>query len=517
MIISIPAEVKGMSNYRAIATVTAVLQNTLQAAVGSISNATVTMDPLDTPTRNATAQVNLFLYSVAPNPALRNADLPTRRSDGGLATRPQAALELRYLLSFYGLESDLEPQRLLGKVTAVLHSRALITRKAIRTTLAKPAYNFLAGSDLADAVETVRLTPLTLSVEEMARLWSMFPQTPYTLSVAYCASVLLIEAEEFAGPALPVRDYRVYAIPSSRPIIHTVESKSSPRDPILPDSVLVIRGENLTGTNMIVRIAGFEMAVTGEPDQLRFSLADLPIGVLRAGVLGLQVVHPRLLGEPPTPHAGADSNLAAFILHPTLSGGPFNLPSTADVSLSLTIHPPVRARQRAALLLTGTGGAQLRAIRVDIPPANTDRATIAITLPRPPLGRYLVRILVEGAESLPEYDPTLPGYSGPFAFRTPNIEGAVRIAGEAISLRLAEEVLPGQEVIAQLYQQPDDAHPVHTQPIPTESFAEPSTDLTVPAEGIPSGIYWVRVVVDGAKSSLRGPQNAPTGPKVTIP
>ena len=68
-----------------------------------------------------TTGVNVFLYQVTPNAAWRNADLPTRRANGDLIQRPQAALDLHYLLTFYGDESLLQPQRVLGSVVRTLH------------------------------------------------------------------------------------------------------------------------------------------------------------------------------------------------------------------------------------------------------------------------------------------------------------------------------------------------------------------------------------------------------------
>ena len=51
-----------------------------------------------------------------PNAALRNSDLPTRNHRSVVVQRPTCALDLHYLLSFYGDDSKLEPQRMLGAV-----------------------------------------------------------------------------------------------------------------------------------------------------------------------------------------------------------------------------------------------------------------------------------------------------------------------------------------------------------------------------------------------------------------
>src|SRR5262249_53697071 len=139
--------------------------------------------------------VNIFLYEIAPNAVLRNTDLPTRSGNGQAAVqRPTAALDLHYLMSFYG-KDKLGAQRVLGSVVRHLHSHPLLTRKMVQNTLTDPLYSYLATSNLADSVEPVRFSPLSLSLEELSKLWSIFFQTTYALSTAYCASAVFIEEE----------------------------------------------------------------------------------------------------------------------------------------------------------------------------------------------------------------------------------------------------------------------------------------------------------------------------------
>src|SRR5262249_12944870 len=125
-----------MSNFLAVATVTATLSQLIQAAVGTdVPGATVTrMRPESVATGTPSTTVNLYLYQVTTNTAWRNADVPTRRPNGQLMQYPQVALELHYLLSFYGDEEQLEPQRLLGSAVRTLHARPVLTRQMIRDT-----------------------------------------------------------------------------------------------------------------------------------------------------------------------------------------------------------------------------------------------------------------------------------------------------------------------------------------------------------------------------------------------
>ena len=220
-----------MSNHLAIATVTAGLRQTLSAAVGSaVPGAAVTTSLPDAPAQNQPdPRVNLFLYQVTPNAARRNGDLPARNASGTLVQRTSVALDLHYLLTFYGDETQLEPQRLLGAVVRTLHSQPVLSRPIIQSTITSPTFAFLATSDLGSASEPVRFTPAALALEELSKLWSVFLQTPYRLSIAYQGTVVCIEPDDSPSPALPVRARNLYAVPFRQPVIEQVLSQAARR------------------------------------------------------------------------------------------------------------------------------------------------------------------------------------------------------------------------------------------------------------------------------------------------
>jgi Pvc16 N-terminal domain len=205
-----------VSNHLAVATVSAALKRTLELALPSTLQqqavSVVTGRP-EAPSAGATdPKVTVFLYQVTPNPAWRNADLPTRRSDGlTMVQRPQAAVDLHYLISFFGDEKQQVPELLLGLVLRTLHSRPILARDRIQEVSAGP----LAGSNLADQVEPVRFVPLAMTLEELSKLWAVFFQIPYRLSLAYQASVVLVEDEIPVPPVKPVatRNIEVETLP----------------------------------------------------------------------------------------------------------------------------------------------------------------------------------------------------------------------------------------------------------------------------------------------------------------
>jgi hypothetical protein len=202
--------------------------------------------------------INIFLYQVMPNAAYRNADLPTRRANGQLVQRPQAALILHYLLSFYGDENNLEPQRLLGAAVRQLHAEPLLTHQDIADVGNPPYDTLLATSNLADQLDLVRFTPLGLSLEELSKVWSIFFQSPYVLSVAYQGSAVLIETDETPQPSLPVQTRNLYVLPFHQPAIDKVTSTAGEFTPIFATSTLQIDGKQLQGDITLVLLGGIE-------------------------------------------------------------------------------------------------------------------------------------------------------------------------------------------------------------------------------------------------------------------
>ncbi len=197
-----------MSNALAIASVTAVLKYLLEDALvnnsasaamsGSVRVSALAPDRID----NDATQLNIFLYHAAPNAGWRNTGLPSRNRSGGRMANPPLALDLYYLLTAYGKE-NFEAEILLGYAMQSIHETPVLTRELIRKVLAAPpngggvvvapALAALAASDLAEQVEQIKVTPQSLTIEELSELWAAL-QANYRPSVAYHVSVVLIES-----------------------------------------------------------------------------------------------------------------------------------------------------------------------------------------------------------------------------------------------------------------------------------------------------------------------------------
>lgn len=145
-----------MSNYLAIATVTAVLQRIVQNSLQfDVQGARVTtLKPINLSSGPSELGVNIFLYQVLSNPALNNIDATPMRSRANPNKR-QTALDLYYMLSFYGNDVELEPQRILGSVLRTLNDQSIITAEMIQQTLANSNFPFLSDSNLGDQDKSI--------------------------------------------------------------------------------------------------------------------------------------------------------------------------------------------------------------------------------------------------------------------------------------------------------------------------------------------------------------------------
>ncbi|HWS54784.1 MAG TPA: DUF4255 domain-containing protein [Pyrinomonadaceae bacterium] len=408
-----------MSNALAIAAVTTTLRSLLDRALDAPGVEVTTLPP-DKARTGAGDQVNLFLYQMSVDAALRNAPAP-RQSKPGETAEPPLALNLFYLVTAYGAnDNDALGHRLLGQAMSALHDHPLLDRDQIRDA----TFDELPDSDLHTQVERVRITWQPLGLEDLSKLWTTF-QTQFRISAAYQVSAVLIESTRAARTPLPVlgRASPGDAGPSATgnvaspfPAIHSVAAP----DPLLgalPGQTLSVGGVNLAGTSVAVRI--------------RHSLFDedlilppLPGGtaaearfVLPAGPIMLPFAPPR----PPAPlpagfytvalevvaddpeHPGVaftrTTNRLAFPLAPDIVALPASAGRDPEgrASLTLTVAPPAQPEQVVSLLLDH------RQVPAQPRAALTDTLTFEFTNPTPAQAPapvdYFVRVRVDGIDS----------------------------------------------------------------------------------------------------------------------
>ena len=424
-----------MSNYLAIPTVTAALQRLLQDAIQIDIDGTRVTTNRPSSTGGATPErgVNLYLYQTTPNPMWQsNADVRSRSRMGRDNRETRTAWDLNYLISFYGNDTELEPQRILGSVIRVLNDHSVLQQYEIANAIADKTFPYLVNSNLDRQVEQITFTPLNLSLEDLSKIWSVFFQTPYALCLAYKASVVIVEGDQIATKALPVSSRQIGAVPfGDRPVIDRIESKTGPLAPIVNDSTLLLKGRSLKGPATLVRIGGVEVTPQQvNENEITLPLSSVPEDTLSPGVQSLQVIH-RIAKKPrnviPVYGAGAteaeqaatnsyhspedksylglESNAAPFILRPTIVKASVSKLEGRDeewrsAQIKIRVNLKVEKKQRVVLLLNEKSLTNPNSYIFEAPSRRTHGKLITIPVENIKPGEYLVRLQIDGAESL---------------------------------------------------------------------------------------------------------------------
>ena len=398
-----------MSNTLAIAAVTSTIRFVLSQALGGAqpgpvgSAAVTTMRPDQVAVHDDLGEpakgINVYLHQVTPNHAWNLTDLPTRRADGSLSRRPVAALDLHYLISCFGDDTHLDAQRLLGRAVLALAVTPVLTRDLVAAALDQydgdTATAFLADADLADQVELVKLAPAAVTVEEMSRLWGMLG-APYLLSLAYTATVVLLEADVSPRIALPVRQRTVGVAPIAPPRIRSVDTDPA-HGPVLTGTELHVLGSGLLGDDTAVRIGAVSLPpAAAAPDHLRLVVAA---GV-PAGIHALQVVHSATADG--VTRVTARSNSVPVLVRPQVA-----VDAVSATEVSLAVVPALHPGQRAEVRLTRLTPGEPQSVRFGLdvlPPEAAPSGVVELRRSDIGDGDWLVRITVDGADSLPELD-----------------------------------------------------------------------------------------------------------------
>jgi hypothetical protein len=398
-----------MSNALSIAAVTAVLKDLIEnglvqdAIATSVGDVVVTALPPDRITQGTDerAQINLFLYQVTQN---RNADWISeeyrskRRQLGDVRQHPPLALDLHYLITAYGAK-DFQAELLLGYVMQLLHDTPVFSRELIETALKNAAkvntssvlsqaLTSVSIADVAENIGQIKISPEFFNMEDTSKLWSSL-QTPYRPSAPYQVSMVLIDSRN--AQKLVDTD----KCPFVTPVIEQVTPPSS------ADKALIIRGKHLRGDLTQVRLQGIDKLIEPKAFQDKQISVFLPPGLL-AGIYGLQVVHLKI----PTPgmsHNETASNIAAFVLHPTINATVAQIQASGDnlytTEITVKFNPKIGKQQQLVLLLNQVSNntSEEYAFAVASRKDDTDVVTIPVTNIK--TGTYFVRVQVDGAES----------------------------------------------------------------------------------------------------------------------
>ncbi|WP_448612075.1 DUF4255 domain-containing protein [Geodermatophilus sp. URMC 60] len=339
--------------------------------------------------------VNLFLYRVTENAALKNQDLPGRGGPLSLG-RPPLSLDLHYLITAMGLDSadTRGAQRVLGDAMVTLHDHPVIAKD---DPVLDPA--------LHQEVELLKVTLQPLATEELANLWTA-TTSPLRLAVVYLVTVVQLESavpRQIARPvgAPPGAGPRVYAVPLDRPqitavgVIRTADDPAAEAVESMPHArigdTLVIEGARLyPGRRVLLGDVDASGAIA-EPSTAARVLVQVPDEpALQAGIQRLQLVGDVPIGEPPRDIAVMRSNVAAFVLVPMVRS---TFPAAGDAGTTVTITGErLLADRGPTIVLVGD--------HAIAPEPGATATQVAVTVPAIAPGVYAVRVRVNGAEGI---------------------------------------------------------------------------------------------------------------------
>ena len=319
---------------------------------------------------------------------------------------------------------------LLGYAMQLLHQFPGVSRQQLRTALGNPAppvggtllpgpFGTMSAEDLADQVELIKITPNYLNADELSKLWTAM-QARYRPSMAYQVSVVLIQGTGSTRSPLPVLkrgpdDRGPVATAAPFPTLSGVRPAVSDALPAmrLGDDLLIL-GTNLGSQGAITAI--FENAraalsqeiTTGAADARGRLAAHIPSLAERAAAisewavglyaLSLRVSLPNL---PPWV-----TNSVPIALAPIIAVGvpPTPLGFPPGDTLTLTCTPRIAPAQQAGMRVL-FGGQSLLPTTIDTPSATPadllKPTTLSVVVPAVAPGSYIVRLRVDGIDSLP--------------------------------------------------------------------------------------------------------------------
>lgn len=141
---------------------------------------------------NANIRLTLFLYSIAPAVALRNDfEIPGSQAFNGELSEP---LDLYYLLTAFGASDPADPsaaaleaQELLGFAMRVFFDNGILAGSTLQGNLPRN--------------EELRLTLQPMTVEDLTRIWSVFPESVLRASVSYVLTPIRLRSVRQQGGA----------------------------------------------------------------------------------------------------------------------------------------------------------------------------------------------------------------------------------------------------------------------------------------------------------------------------
>ena len=170
-------------------TLITLLRNDLGDLLNDPVQQIVPLSPADVADAGQQIRLTLFLYSVVATSSLRNE--PLRSLSSTESRFPPLSLDLYYMLTCYPSETQnltertLDTRRILGRAMRVFYDNGILSGTILQ-------------GDLAGTQEELRISLNPITVEDLTRIWSVFPDTSYRTSVSYLVTPVRIRSERTA-------------------------------------------------------------------------------------------------------------------------------------------------------------------------------------------------------------------------------------------------------------------------------------------------------------------------------
>lgn len=264
-----------MSAATAIGMVSESLRNLLLGEMSLIPAVNVTILAPDE--SGGDRRLNLFLYKVQENPALKNQDWQVKRGEPERLVPPPLSLNLFYLLTPYATNDpqtgNATAHQMLGDAMRVFYENPILPEDY----LALP---------LQGAREQIKIMPNSLNLEELSQIWGTFTR-PFRLSVPYEVSVVQLDAlpKQERPMARRVRYVGVPKVTSDRlPVVEELTPLQG-----AAGTVLAFRGQHLAGWKAYVSLSGRLLVEGVEIDGDHFQITLPPATELAPGFYEIRV------------------------------------------------------------------------------------------------------------------------------------------------------------------------------------------------------------------------------------
>jgi len=167
-----------MANFTVLRHVNEALKKILKEGISELSDEnSITFDSPAEIESTISPRLSVFLYQILENTYLRNAEaIPVGTTQ---MQSPYLVVDLLYLFTPYAQDRETEIM-ILEKLMQIFYDKSVLREDQLKKS----------GN------EEIRIIPNSLSLEELNKLWGIFPNKPFKLSVSYMLTPVRIVLEK---------------------------------------------------------------------------------------------------------------------------------------------------------------------------------------------------------------------------------------------------------------------------------------------------------------------------------